>query len=267
MGKKKPLPEFDKYYYYHKSVQSPDDDAEFYEKAYGHFFPDYEAITLREDFCAAFANSCSWVKLSSEKQAIGLDIDIEPISYGKKNYLSKLSADEQKRINIMEKNVLDKDAPSADIITATNFSYFCFKKRNDLLEYFKNCHNTLNEEGVLILDCFGGPECHEANEHETEHDTFSYYWDQDNFNPITHEATFYIHFKRKGEAKRNKEFIYDWRLWSIPEIKDLLEEAGFSESVVYWEGSDDSGDGNGEFDITETGEECESWIAYIVGKK
>ena len=45
------------------------------------------------------------------------------------------------------------------------------------------------------MDCVGGSECYEANEEETDHedDGFSYFWDQDSYNPITNEAQFYIH--------------------------------------------------------------------------
>lgn len=267
MSAKKNFPSFDKYFYYHSSVQSPEDDVLFYERAYKHYNPSENPITLREDFCAAFANSCSWVQLSDDKIAIGLDIDSEPIQYGMNHYYEELSEDQKNQLSILEKNVLDLDVPKADVISATNFSYFCFKQRNDLLNYFKNCHNSLNENGIMILDCFGGPECQEANEHETEYDDFSYYWDQDNFNPVTHEATFYIHFKRKGEKKRERVFSYDWRLWTLPEIQEILSDAGFSNSVIYWEGTDSEGEGNGEFEITTEGEECESWIAYIAAKK
>ena len=43
------------------------------------------------------------------------------------------------------------------------------------------------------MDIFGGSECYEANEEETEHDDFSYFWDQDSYDPVTNEAMFYIH--------------------------------------------------------------------------
>ena len=109
-------------------------------------------------------------------------------------------------------------------------------------------------------------ERHAAGE-ETEHEdnNFSYFWDQENYDPITNHAMFHIHFRRHGEAKRKKVFSYDWRLWSIPELRDLLLEAGFSSVKVYWEGTDTEGEGDGEFTEAKVGEECESWIAYIVG--
>ena len=73
--------------------------------------------------------------------------------------------------------------------------------------------------------------------------------------------------KRKGEKKRERVFSYDWRMWTIPELKEIMEDAGFKKVHVYWEGSDEDGDGDGEFTRVTQGEECESWVAYVVGEK
>lgn len=262
----KRLPEFDKYEYYLNAVQSPDEDANFLKSTYLEIKEKTPAV-LREDFCAAYALCCEWVKNNEDGTAIGIDLDSEPLDYGKQHYFSKLSPNQKDRLTILKKNVMEKDLPKADIIAALNFSYFGFKKRNELKDYFKKCLIDLKDDGLLFLDCFGGSACMEPNEHETEHDNFSYYWDQDSYNPITNEAKFSIHFKRDGEQKRREVFTYDWRLWSIAELKDLLEEVGFKKSYVYWEGTDEDGDGNGVFSQTQVGEECESWVAYIVGEK
>ena len=65
-----------------------------------------------------------------------------------------------------------------------------------------------------------------------------------------------------------KAFTYEWRLWTLPEIQEVLKEAGFSKVVVYWEGSDeDSEEGNGEWEVTRCGEACEGLIAYLVAEK
>ena len=261
------MKEFDKYEYYQKAVQSPDADSEFIARVYREVRNGKEAQTMVEDFCAAFALCCEWVKLNENNKAIGIDLDPEPVAYGRDNYLTKLSSEQQERVEILEANVMKADLPKGDIISALNFSYFGFKDRPTLLEYFKSCYNRLDDDGLLVLDCFGGPGCMEPNEHETEHDDYSYYWDQDSYHPLTGHAQFYIHFKRKGEAKRERVFSYDWRLWSIPELRDLLAEAGFKETVIYWEGTDDDGDGDGVFSRTEEGEECESYVAYVIGCK
>lgn len=267
-NRKKPttLPPFDKYEYYRRSVQSPDIDVEFLAQTFKEM-TGKKAITMREDFCAAAALCCEWVKLDPKHKAIGVDLDPEPLAYGRKNYVPELSSEQQKRLKLMEDDVMNRRLPKADLISAMNFSYFCFKKREDLKSYLKNAYLTLNSPGVLVLDCFGGPDCHEANEHETEHKDFSYFWDQDSYNPITHEGMFYIHFQRKGEKRRDKVFTYDWRLWTIAELRDILEEVGFKKSVVYWEGTDKNGDGDGVFKPSEKGEECDAWVAYIVARK
>lgn len=260
------LTNFDKYEYYQKAVQSPEDDASFVEKAYWDA-RGKEARVMREDFCAAFALTCSWVEKHPDNKGIAIDVDPEPIEYGKQNYLSKLDHNQKDRLCILQKNVLEPDLPKADAIAALNFSYMGFKDRITFKQYLENCFDTLNDDGILVLDSFGGASTQEPNVHETEHDDFSYFWDQDTFNPVTNEGQFYIHFKRKGEKKRERVFSYDWRLWSLTEVRDLCAEVGFKSSVIYWEGTDDDGDGNGIFTPTECGDECESWVAYIVALK
>lgn len=257
---------FDKYLYYKKSVQSPETDVEFISDTYKEL-RGKDAKVLREDFCGTFSICCEWVKLKKSHTAIGIDLDPEPIHYGKNNYYSSLTEEQKSRVEVHEKNVMDSSLPKADVVSAQNFSYFIFKSRDVLRSYFENAYKTLNDDGLLIVDCFGGSQCQEANEEETDHGDFSYFWDQDKFDPITNEALFFIHFKRKGEKKREKVFVYDWRMWSIPEIREVMEEAGFKTTHVYWEGTDKDGDGNGEFTQVESGEECESWVAYIAAEK
>lgn len=271
MGSKKPSvkkqnTEFDKYWYYKASVQSPDTDAEFNFKTYKRIRGKKPKV-FTEDFCGTFSISCEMAKYDSDIKIYGVDIDPEPIAYGRNHYYPKLKESQQERIEILEKNVLDKTLPKTDIICAQNFSYFLFKERKQLKEYFQNAYDRLNNDGIFICDLFGGKDCQEANEQETEHDGFSYFWDQDSWNPITHNAMFYIHFKRKGEKKREKCFAYDWRLWTFPEIREIMMEVGFKDTEALWEGTDEDGDGDGVFTPSEIGEECDSWIGYVVGMK
>lgn len=264
----KGLKPFDKYWYYQKSVQSPDSDVIFLRDTYREL-KGKNAKTLREDFCGTFLICTEWVKLHGDHQAIGVDLDSEPIQYGLQHYLPNLKPYQQERVNVLQRNVLDSKLPQADIIAALNFSFCIFKQRDLLRKYFLNCYNTLDKSGILICDIFGGSQCYEPNEEETVHkaDDFSYFWDQDSWNPISNEGMFYIHFKRRGEKKRDKVFTYDWRLWSIPEIREIMHEAGFSKTHVYWEGTTKKGEGDGVFKRSETGEHCESWIAYVVAEK
>ena len=38
----------------------------------------------------------------------------------------------------------------------------------------------------------------------------------------------------------NKAFTYDWRYWSLPELTELLKEAGFADAQVFWDKSNDN---------------------------
>jgi hypothetical protein len=62
-------------------------------------------------------------------------------------------------------------------------------------------------------------------------------------------------------------------LWSLPELKELLEEAGFSKVRIYWEEFEEDEDdedlmeGTGEFFEATEVENQESWQVYIVAEK
>lgn len=257
--------DFDKYFYYKKSVQNPKEEIRFFKKIYKSFFRKSPRI-FREDFCGTFYIAYHWVKEHSQNKAIVVDRDKQPIEYGRKHHFPKLNSSQQSRLQIVNKNVLDKSLPKAEIISVNNFSYFIFKQKDMMLKYFKNIRKSLFNKGLFIIDVFGGPACEAPSEEIIEHNDFDYYWDQDSFDPISNTARFYIHFKRKNEKKQKKAFSYHWRMWSIPELRDILKDAGFSNTFVYWEQSDKKGEGTGVFKKSLKGEACETWVAYLVCK-
>jgi len=146
---------FDKYHYYINSVQSPDSDVLFMRETYRQI-RGKSPTAMREDFCGTHALSCEWTKLNSKNIAFGIDLDAEPIAYGQAHYASKLTDHQRARLQIMQADVLNPGLPKADIICAMNFSHFVFKERAMMKSYFHNCLTTLNESGILLIDCFGG---------------------------------------------------------------------------------------------------------------
>ncbi|XP_038707581.1 uncharacterized protein LOC120002816 [Tripterygium wilfordii] len=61
-----------------------------------------------------------------------------------------------------------------------------------------------------------------------------YVWEQAEFEIIEHKTRISLHFHlQKLQKKLHHAFSYSWRLWSLPEIKDCLEEVGF-QSVHFW---------------------------------
>ena len=97
---------------------------------------------------------------------------------------------------------------------------------------------------------------------------FTYVWDQDDFDPVSHHILCKIHFEFRDGSRMRNAFIYDWRLWTLPEIQELMADAGFQDIHVLWEGTEKkTGAGNGVFRRVNRGGDELAWIAYIVGKK
>jgi len=142
-----------------------------------------------------------------------------------------------------------------------------------MLHYFEGVYKDLSDEGIFVIDLHGGPESIQELEEETEMDDESftyvtYVWDQDNINPITSEAQLHIHFRFPDGTEMKEAFTYDWRLWGLTELRDILIDAGFSTVDCYWEGTDDDGEtGDGIFTKSDVGDSCLSYIAYLVAEK
>jgi len=251
---------------YEESVQNVEHEVEFLQKTFQEI-RGRTAYLMREDFCGTASASCEWVRQGDEYQAIGVDLEPSVLEWGRENRVSKLPVADQPRVSLIESDVMTVETPPADLLVAFNFSYFIFDKREILRSYFEQAYNALKDDGVFFVDLFGGSEALEEVKEKTKQDGFVYIWQQAEFHPVTHYMRCHIHFKFPDGSKIKKAFTYEWRLWSAPEIRELLQEAGFSKSTVYWEGDDDDGGGNGEFSPEEKGEADLAWIAYIVAAK
>ncbi len=198
---------------------------------------------------------------------MGLDLDEPTLDYARTKNVARLK-EKADRVKLIRANVLDAKGFTPDVVAAYNFSYFVFKTRRMLIKYFNRVRQTLTRDGVFFLDLHGGPGAQSIEEESTEHDGFTYVWDQAFYNPITSETLCHIHFDFPDGTRMKKAFTYDSRLWSLPEVRDALMDAGFKTVDVYWEGTDSkTGGGNGVFRLRRTGDNSESWIAYLVAAK
>ena len=124
----------------------------------------------------------------------------------------------------------------------------------------------------MIMDMMGGSDCY-VEDHTDKRTIvkgkkgFKYYWHQARFDPISHDTHFTISFKFADGSRFKNAFEYRWRFWSTPEIREMLLEAGFKESHVYWEETDEDGEDTGDFSRVESAENAPSWISYIVAVK
>lgn len=257
---------------YQASVQVPEADIEFFEKAFRRMRR-RDPQVMREDFCGTAFLSCEWARSGPKRRAIGIDLDGPTLAWGREHNLAPLPAAARKRVELIQGNVLDGLGPRADLTCALNFSYCVFKTRDLLRRYFEVVRDNLVDDGVFITEIYGGTEAiiEIEDEREIEFDApvgnFTYRWQQAEYNPITHDTLCHIHFEFRDGSKREKAFTYDWRLWTVPELRELLLEAGFRKVEVWWEGVDEDGEGSGEFAPTEREENQESWLVYLVAGK
>ena len=125
------------------------------------------------------------------------------------------------------------------------------------------------DESVLIMDMMGGGDCYTEGSADKRvikkgKKGFVYSWKQESFNPVNHDAHFSISFKFKDGSKLKRAFQYEWRFWTIPEVRELLQEAGFSKTYVYWEQEDEDGEDTGEWERADEAASNPSWLCYIV---
>ena len=139
--------------------------------------------------------------------------------------------------------------------------------RPALLAYFEQARSTLRRGGLFAIDVYGGADAQRRQIETRELEGFDYEWDQDLFDPITHDVVNHIHFRFPDGTRLRRAFTYEWRLWSLPELQELLHEAGFAKVTVYWEEIDDEGEGSGEYSPATVGDADPGWVCFIVAEK
>jgi SAM-dependent methyltransferase len=252
----------DKHWLYEESVQNPPEEIRFinrvFKKEYGR-----KPCFLREDFCGT-ANLCShWVRRRKKNTAMGIDLHGPTLQWGREHNL-KPHGPAAKRVQLVQDDVRNVHGPACDVLAAQNFSWWTFKTRSELLAYLRHAHSCMKPEGLFLMDIYGGPEAQIPQIEEREQEGFTYVWDQDTFNPITHEIRCIIHFNFEDGSEIKRAFTYDWRLWTLPETRDLLAEAGFRKTLVYWEIADSDGEPSGIFRPSLKGDLAPAWVAYLV---
>jgi SAM-dependent methyltransferase len=263
----------DRHALYQLSVQAPDFEIELFEERYKQL-RGKKPKSLREDFCGTALLCVEWCKSHPKRTALGVDLCQDTLAWGKQHNLKPAGRDVVARVDLRHANVLDIHEPKVDVTCAMNFSYCVFKTRGALRHYFESVHQGLKKDGIFVLDLLGGTETMDVieEERELEGETFTYIWDQAKFNPITHDFLCHIHFGFPDGSRMEKAYTYDWRLWTLPELREVLAEAGFSRVHVLWEQFEDDPEGGedqnstGEYKDTLKANNQESWITYIVAE-
>lgn len=129
----------------------------------------------------------------------------------------------------------DSPLPARDIVCAFNYSCCCLHKRKELLSYFKHALDALSKKGgIFVMDLYGGTSSEHGLKLQRKFSSFTYTWEQEEFDVIQRKTRISLHYQLHQPRKKIRNaFSYSWRLWSLPEVRDCLEEAGFRE-VHFW---------------------------------
>lgn len=262
---------------YQGAVQCVDVDLDFAARVF-RTATKRDLESLREDFCGTALLSCEWVKRGGDRSAIGVDLDRDVLAFGRQHNLARLGA-LAKRVKLLEQDVRAQVARRVDAVLALNFSYWIFKQRAGLIEYFASVRRGLKNDGILVLDAFGGTESMGAFVDRkiipaqvlpdgTRLPRFKYIWDQKSFNPIDHAFPCAIHFEMPDGTKRKDAFRYDWRFWTLPELTDALKDAGFHRTEVYADGWNwKKNEPDGRYALRQRIPHDACFVVYVVGFK
>jgi SAM-dependent methyltransferase len=223
-------------------------------------------MILREDFCGTALVASRWVQSHPARQAIGLDLDAATLGWAREHNVAPLGADAD-RVQLWESDVRTVTEPKADIVQAFNFSYFLFHERSDLVDYFDKVRRSLAPGGIFMLDCYGGWQYQRAKKDrrtvKSPAGNFGFVWEHADFNPIDNRTRCHIHFEFQKGKRWKKAFSYDFRLYSLAEIRDALTAAAYRNIEVLWDFEDDE-DASSDFRPASRAENCPGWIAYIL---
>ena len=134
---------------------------------------------------------------------------------------------------------------TCDILAATNFAVGYFHTRCELVAYLKHARACLRSKGTFVCDMYVGSSVFVADEQrvvvrvpkEMGSGTFVYVWEQRSVDVTTGIVRNAIHFElpraRRTPLVMRDAFTYHWRLWSPPELREAMLEAGFKRVEMY----------------------------------
>lgn len=224
-----------------------------------------DPLILREDFSGSAALAREWA--ATRGPAIAVDSDPVPL---------KRCQD----IDRLEPIVGDvrKCSKKADIIAGTNFPLGYCHTRKGLIAYLRHARRCLKSRGVLACDMYGGTDAFTTGTTVQRFkgpagESIRYEWEQVEASAKTGRVKNAIHFdyKPRGQPRvlRREAFVYDWRLWGVPELVDAFHDAGFKKVEVY----DRLGgaiDHTGQLHVQPVPDDeplDETFVVYVVGRR
>lgn len=257
-----PLP--DRFHLYELCAQAPERDVGLLAAI--HRAGGAEPRILGEDFCGTAALSAAWARVGPKRRAVAVDHDAPTLA----------RAHRHPRVRLVQSDVRAVREP-CDLIAVLNFSIGEFRNRPDLVAYLRHARSRMPASGCFICDIYGGVDAFATGVvrqrfNDPAGRSITYLWEQRTADPFTGMVCNAMHFRIRHAgrelARFDDAFVYDWRLWSVPELRDAMLDAGFAATQVYPR-RPDALDARGRYHIlpiedpTEAGD---SFSVYIVGR-
>lgn len=249
---------------YERCVQAPELQARFLGALHGR-----APAALCEDFCGPASIARAWVALGASRTGIGVDRDSEPLAH------ALLRAEEmglEQGAFVTERSDVLAASSRADIIAALNFGVCELHRRGELAAYLARVRERLNSGGIFVADLYGGESAFRPG---STHRRFShpdgellYTWEQLRADPLRGMVENAIHFTLPDGREMRDAFVYSWRLWAAPELRDAMLDAGFRSTEVHTSyGGAIDGDGNPVPAPARDWEQIDSdYVAYVVAR-
>lgn len=223
---------FDAHALYELTVQSPRALVPFLRQLHGG-----SPRVLHEDFAGTAAIAREWLAKVESSQAVAIDWDAKTLARAALTRgLKCVQADLRRELHNL--------GCAADIVFAGNFSIGELHTRSELLTYLRQVHARLAPGGMFACDTYGGASAFREGAVERHHIApdgalIRYTWEQREADPTTARVVNALHFRvlRGGDVVQEltDAFVYRWRLWSVPELRDALAEVGFQSTEVHSE--------------------------------
>lgn len=215
---------------------------------------------IREDFSGTAAVARRWcaegLKAGDDSRAVCVDIDPGVLSRARARAerdgvapRMHFQCADAIRVPLADPSAPDAPDPdAADVIFTGNFAIGYLHDRATLLDYLRRSRQRLERGnagfggGVFTCDLYGGSSAFRTGSLDRRHpgpagEVIHYHWAHEAADPVTGMVRNSISFRVEAGgqivAEMPRAFVYDWRLWGLPELRDAMLDAGFARVDVY----------------------------------
>jgi hypothetical protein len=260
---------------YRAAVQHPQAEANFARRVHAYGNRNHAApLRLKEDFAGSASVAALWCLLDPRHEAWAVERHAATARFAQRHVQRELGR-EAARCHVIRADVHDVTEPRVDIVLALNFSVFIYHERSALCDYFAAARKSLRPGGALIIDAYGGPGAmtpmlqkrRVPASCECGTPALEYQWQQVSHDAATGRVDNRIHF-RVGRRLIRNAFRYDWRLWSLPELREAMLDAGFARATAWCDRYDPAANtSDGVYRPTRTMPNRHDWVAYVSGHR